>query len=110
MAIRSDKVLPNLSKLESLDGSNCRRWSQKLLMFFEQLEVNYVLNIKVPEKSIHATAQPDTVQDDSGPPKHAVVESATVDTENFKKDNKKACGHLLNHMTDFLFDLFVIQK
>ncbi|KAL9244119.1 hypothetical protein vseg_017927 [Gypsophila vaccaria] len=37
------KIIPDLSKLEPLDGNNYKRWSQKLLMFFEQLEVDYVM-------------------------------------------------------------------
>ncbi|KAL9227788.1 hypothetical protein vseg_003439 [Gypsophila vaccaria] len=37
------KIIPDLSKLEPLDGNNYKRWSKKLLMFFEQLEVDYVL-------------------------------------------------------------------
>ena len=32
-----------MSKIEPLDGSNYRRWSQKLLILFEALEVDYVL-------------------------------------------------------------------
>ncbi|KAA0040494.1 ty1-copia retrotransposon protein [Cucumis melo var. makuwa] len=38
----------NLSKLEPLDGTNYRRWSQKLLIFFEQLEVDNVLTTNLP--------------------------------------------------------------
>ena len=33
-----------------------------------------------------------------------------VDTKMFEKDNNIVCGHLLNHMTDSLFNLFVVQK
>ena len=36
-------TLPDLSKLEPLDGNNYKRWSQKLLIFFEQIEIDYVL-------------------------------------------------------------------
>ena len=32
-----------MSKIEPLDSSNYRRWSQKLLILFEALEVDYVL-------------------------------------------------------------------
>ncbi|KAK9681844.1 hypothetical protein RND81_10G031300 [Saponaria officinalis] len=35
------RIIPDLSKLEPLDGNNYKRWSQKLLMFFEQLESKY---------------------------------------------------------------------
>ncbi|KAH6793866.1 hypothetical protein C2S52_004343 [Perilla frutescens var. hirtella] len=38
-------------KLEPLDGANYKRWSQKLLIFFEQLEVDYVLFSDPSEES-----------------------------------------------------------
>lgn len=45
----SNNVLLDLSKLEPLNGTNYRRWSsQKLLIFFEQLEVDYVLTVDPP--------------------------------------------------------------
>ncbi|KAL2230926.1 UNVERIFIED_CONTAM: hypothetical protein Sindi_1687000 [Sesamum indicum] len=43
MVVPITKTLPDLSKLEPLDGTNYKRWSQKLLIFFEQLDVDYVL-------------------------------------------------------------------
>jgi len=43
MTLSLHKALPNLSKLEPLDGTNYKRWSHKLLIFFEQLEVDYVM-------------------------------------------------------------------
>jgi len=45
------KALLNLSKLEPLDGTNCRCWSQKLLIFFEQLEVDYMLFSDLTEEN-----------------------------------------------------------
>ncbi|XP_022153695.1 uncharacterized protein LOC111021147 [Momordica charantia] len=36
--------------------------------------------------------------------------STAVEADKFEKDNKTIRGHLLNHMNDFLFDLFVVQK
>jgi len=42
MALVVHKTLLGLLKLKPLDGTNYRCWSQKLLIFFEQLEVDYV--------------------------------------------------------------------
>ena len=104
----SNIALPDLSKLEPLDGSNYRRWSQKLLILFEQLEVDYVLFHDVPyEKS-----------ENSQPPIAPLTTSITKKTneeydeskKRFDKDNKTVRGHLLNHVTNSLFDLFLIQK
>ncbi|CAN1283559.1 hypothetical protein LINPERPRIM_LOCUS18385, partial [Linum perenne] len=38
-----NRFIPDLSKLEALDGSNYKRWSQRVLIFLEQIEVDYVL-------------------------------------------------------------------
>jgi len=43
IALSLHKTLSDLSKLERLDGTNYRHWPQKLLIFFEQLEVDHVL-------------------------------------------------------------------
>ena len=51
MEAKFHKPLVYLSKLEPLDGSNYKRWSQKLLIFFEKLEVDYVLVTDSPTLS-----------------------------------------------------------
>ncbi|PPE02526.1 hypothetical protein GOBAR_DD00420 [Gossypium barbadense] len=38
-----NKYISDLSKLEPLDGTNTRRWPQRMVIFFEQLEVDLVL-------------------------------------------------------------------
>ena len=43
MAFSIHKALLDFSKLEPLNGTNYRRWSQKLQILFGQLEVDYVL-------------------------------------------------------------------
>ncbi|KAL0458633.1 UNVERIFIED_CONTAM: hypothetical protein Slati_0490500 [Sesamum latifolium] len=48
MDVSGFKALPDLSKLEPLDETNYKRWSQKLLIFFEQLDVDYVLFTVTP--------------------------------------------------------------
>lgn len=102
------KALPNLSKLEPLDDTNYRRWSQKLLIFFKQLEVHYVLFID------HHHDQPDAISILTTPvatPPIDITKSADGDARaKFEKNNKTIHGHLLNHMTNPLFDLFVSQR
>jgi len=49
MAFTINKALPNLYELVPLDGTNCKPWSQKLLIFFEQLEVDCVLFFDLPK-------------------------------------------------------------
>ena len=85
-----------MPKLESLDGNNYKRWSQKLLMFFEQLEIDYVLFNDAPK--------PFTPSAESTPLAASVVKSNEDDIKKFEKDNKTARYHLLNNMTNVLFD------
>ncbi|KAK4389970.1 hypothetical protein Sango_2060300 [Sesamum angolense] len=49
------RTLPDLSKMELLDGTNFKHWSQKLLIFFEQLDVDYVLFQNPPETPVEAS-------------------------------------------------------
>nr|XP_009796253.1 PREDICTED: uncharacterized protein LOC104242843 [Nicotiana sylvestris] len=99
MATTLNKTLPDLSKLEPLDGNNYKRWSQKLLIFVEQLEVNYVLFNDPPA---------DIVANSSNAANTITVDDATK--KKFEKDNKTVRGHLLNYMTNPLFDLFINYK
>jgi len=99
MAISLNKAFFYLSKLEPLDGNNFKRWSQKLLIFFEQLEANYVL---FKEPSMNGS---NTTIDSSN-----VMIVDDVVKKKFEKDNKIVRGYLLNHMTNPLFDLFLTYK
>ncbi|KAL0453474.1 UNVERIFIED_CONTAM: hypothetical protein Slati_1325500 [Sesamum latifolium] len=110
MVVLVTKTLLDLSKLETLDGTNYKRWSQKLLIFFKQLDVDYVL--------FQSPAEPET------PAKTSTIaitpaETSTVATiakskkpedeakQKYDRDNKTVRGHLLNHMNNSLFNLFV---
>lgn len=94
--------MAHLSKLESLDGNNYKRWAQKLLMFFEQLDIDYVLFSDCPT-AITATA-------DSNSPSAAVIKQNEDKILKYEKDNKTVRFHLLNLMTNNLFDLFMVHK
>ncbi|KAA0062062.1 ty1-copia retrotransposon protein [Cucumis melo var. makuwa] len=112
----SNKILPDLSKLEPLDGTNYRRWSQKLLIFFEQLEVDYVLTTDLPTSDPPTTTSTSSDPESSTGPLTAVAvtdqvkKDQVIDPEKYAKDNKTVRGHLLNHMSDPMFDLFVVQN
>ncbi|XP_075096240.1 uncharacterized protein LOC142174358 [Nicotiana tabacum] len=99
MATTLNKTLPDLSKLEPLDGNNYMHWSQKLLIFFEQLEVDYVLFNDPPA---------DIVADNSNSANIVVADDTAK--KKFEKDNNTVSGHLLNLMTNPLFDLFINYK
>ncbi|KAK9675815.1 hypothetical protein RND81_11G033200 [Saponaria officinalis] len=101
------KTLPDLTKLEQLNGNNFKRWSQKLLMFFEQLEIDYVL-FSDPPASVIETHVTSTVQET--PHVKSVVKSNEEAVRKFDKDNKTVRCQLLSNMTDTLFDLFMVHK
>ncbi|KAK4404060.1 hypothetical protein Sango_0774600 [Sesamum angolense] len=107
MAISMTRTLPDLSKMEPLDGTNFKRWSQKLLIFFEQLEVDYVLFTDPPEITTQTTDTSTAIITTS------LTDSSTREDElkaKYEKDNRTVRGHLLNYMTNTLFDLFVNHK
>ncbi|KAL0373138.1 UNVERIFIED_CONTAM: hypothetical protein Scaly_0995400 [Sesamum calycinum] len=97
------KALPDLSKLEPLDGTNYKRWSQKLLIFFEQLDVDYVLFSTPPKPDVHTETSSVALT----PVTYEGVGNVKM---KYDRDNKTVRGHLLNHMNNILFDLFVNQK
>ena len=51
MTLPLNKDLSDLSKVEPLDETNYKRWSQMLLIFFEQLKVDYVLFSNLTEEN-----------------------------------------------------------
>ena len=99
------KTLPDLYKIEPLDGTNYKRWSQKLLLCFEQLEIDYVLTTDLPDEG-NPDSEPATPTVPRTPP--IPLDKATK--KKFEKDNKLARNYLLNNMSNPLFDLFVIFK
>lgn len=96
MATVMNKVLPDLSKLEPLDETNYKWWSHKLLIFFEQLEIDYVLVKDLPSTPITPASGVIT-------PSHP---DSAKQKEKHEKDDKTVKGHLLNHMLSHLFDLY----
>ncbi|XP_075096171.1 uncharacterized protein LOC142174282 [Nicotiana tabacum] len=95
MTITLNKILPDLSKLEPLDRNNYKRWFQKFLIFFEQIEVDYVLFNELPTDNTNTTT---------------IVVADYATKNKFEKDNKIVRGHLFNHMSNALFDLFINYK
>ncbi|KAL0301506.1 UNVERIFIED_CONTAM: hypothetical protein Sradi_6427400 [Sesamum radiatum] len=65
MVVPVAKKLPDLSKLEPLDGTNYKRWSQKLFIFFEQLDVDYVLFQNPPKTPAEASTLAITIAETS---------------------------------------------
>ncbi|XP_074318406.1 uncharacterized protein LOC141655214 [Silene latifolia] len=86
------KIVPGLSKMELLDGKNYRGWFEKILFYFQQYEIDYVL-FQEPQTSEVSSL------------------SETVKLDNRStKDNKTIRGVMLHYMVDNLFDIYCKAK
>ena len=111
MAASFPKNLPELYKIEPLDGTNYKRWYQKLLLCFEQLKIDYILSSKHLDED-NTSQFTDTESSLSTPtaPKMPVIPLDESAKKKMEKDNKLARSYLLNNMSNPLFDLFVNFK
>ncbi|XP_021765500.1 uncharacterized protein LOC110730027 [Chenopodium quinoa] len=107
----------DLSKVESLDGINYKGWSQRMLIAFEQVEIDYVLFRDAP-KPIEQTNTmieiPSTPvlgnKESSSSQMTTTVVANESEIKKFDRDNKFVRGHLLNSMKYNIFDLYVNMK
>ena len=81
MADSSTKSMHHFSKLKSLDGNNYKRWAQKMLMFFEQLDIDYVQFMDCP-------AAKTATGDSSSSPFATVIKQNEDKILKYEKDNK----------------------
>lgn len=108
------KLLPHISSLQPLDRSNYKRWANRILIYFEQLKINYLL-FKDPPKSEIIDVNPVTPASGVSsivvtplPSKDKGKEQDDSDdmVQKYKKDNKLAKNMPLSWMVDFIFDLY----
>ncbi|XP_056695382.1 uncharacterized protein [Spinacia oleracea] len=86
MAMNLKFLIPNMSKLEPLDGKNYKRWAVRMKFYLEQIDVAYVIY--------------DVVKLDD--------ESELHDFEvKFAKDDRTYKGILLHHMSNALLDIYM---
>ena len=98
MALLHNKMaLPDISKLEPLDGTNYKRWSQKLLIYYERLEIHQFL-FTDPPKIPQNVGAGDSANIEGASVDAATIAEATKALEVYDKYNKLVRGHLLNHM------------
>ena len=78
---------PDMSKLETFDGNHYKRWSGRMLFYLEPIHVDYVLfNDRVSDEM------------------HEPARSASI--RNFERDNHTCRGHILNYLSNSLFDIY----
>ncbi|KAL0380479.1 UNVERIFIED_CONTAM: Retrovirus-related Pol polyprotein from transposon TNT 1-94 [Sesamum angustifolium] len=100
------RTLPDLSKMEPLDGTNFNVGPEAAHFFFEQLEVDYVLS------QIHQKLHSDDgyIYCNYHHLSDGQFQKEDELKAKYEKDNRTVRGHLLNYMTNTLFDLFVNHK
>ena len=89
MALLINKAFPGLPKLEPVDRNNYKCWYQKFLIFFEQLEVNYVVFSDLTKEN-NLTERSDASLNRIDIDKSTTVDESTI--KKFKKDNKTVKG------------------
>lgn len=82
------KTLLELYKIEPLKETNYKRWSQKLLLCFEQLEINYVITTDLPNEGNTIDSEPATPT----VPKTPCIPLDEAIKKKVEKDNKLVCS------------------
>ncbi|KAK4397915.1 hypothetical protein Sango_1267000 [Sesamum angolense] len=85
MFVPVTRTLPDLFKLEPVDGTNYKRWTQKLLIFFEQMDVDYVLFQNLPNTPAEASVLAITPADTSS---IGTTKSKDEAKQKYDRDNK----------------------
>ncbi|CAM8999967.1 unnamed protein product [Rhodiola kirilowii] len=78
----------NFGKLEKFEGVNFRRWQKKMHFLLTNLKVVHVLSSPIPEASENAPID------------------AIRNMSKWENDDYICRGHILNDMSDPLFDLY----
>ena len=85
----SRQSIPDMSKIESLEGKNYKRWAVKVRFYLEQINVAYVLDD-------HVIPSDET-------------DKLAYETK-FAKDDKTFKGMLLHYMYNALLDIYMTYK
>ena len=82
-------------KLDRFDGTNFVRWKDKMMFLLTVLKIFYILDLNLSE--IPAPKDEDT-------------EQVKADRKKCEEDELLYRGHILNNMSDRLYDLFTSIK
>lgn len=88
MAASLKEMTSDFVKLEKFDGGNFIRWQKKMKFLLTTLKVAYVLNMARPEEKDDETV------------------AETRDRHKWDNDDYICLGHILNGMSDSLFDIY----
>ena len=78
-------------KLDRFDGTNYTRWKDKMMFFLSALKVAYVLDPNLPQIPVSSSDETDYVKEE----------------RTKRQEDELLCrGHILNTLSDRLYDLF----
>ena len=104
------RTVPDLSKLEALDGSNYKRWSLRMLIFLEHLEVDGMLYNDPPTELSGIPASSSEASMDIGDKNTSTEALSSTDTQRYERNNRTARIHILSHLSNPIFDLVAHTK
>ena len=82
-------------KLDRFDGTNFVRWKDKMMFLLTALKISYILDPNLSEIST---------------PKDEDTEQVKADRKKREEDELLCRGHILNNLSDRLYDLFTSIK
>ncbi|XP_010914014.1 uncharacterized protein [Elaeis guineensis] len=105
MELESIKVInQDTVKLDRFDGNNFFHWQDKMLFLLTALKISYVLDPNLP------TIEDPIPTTDGGQPFAEEIERVQKERKK-REENELLCrGHILNTLSDHLYDLFTDVK
>ncbi|KAK3011183.1 hypothetical protein RJ639_011462 [Escallonia herrerae] len=95
----------DLVKLDRFDGNNYARWKDKMMFLLTALRISYILDPELsppPEESRTST--------EGVPPDAKEIERVKKERKKREEDELLCRGHILNGLSDHLYDLFTKIK
>ncbi|GAV60989.1 hypothetical protein CFOL_v3_04517 [Cephalotus follicularis] len=105
MVSKSIKVMnQDMVKLDRLDRNDYAHWHNKMMFLFTGLKISYILN---PDLQPFEDSMP-TVEGEQ--PSVEAIERVAKEQKKQEEDELLCCGHILNTLSNRLYDLFTKMK
>ncbi|KAK3002334.1 hypothetical protein RJ639_020781 [Escallonia herrerae] len=95
----------DLVKLDRFDGNNYARWKDKMMFLLTALRISYILDLELSPPPYEPRTSEDGV-----PPDAEEFERVKKDRKKCEEDELLCHGHILNGLSDHLYDLFTKIK
>lgn len=94
----------DMVKLDRFDGNNFARWRDKMMFLLTALKISYILDPNL------APIEDPTPTFDGGQPSAEAIERVNKEKKKRAEDELLCRGHILNTLSDRLYDLFTEMK